>query len=270
MRFLQDPQDKRVCSIEPFTMMALGGGAMAGGSIGKGAAGFFGGKSKADAERKAAQQYIDYTQGQRKEFLDTNRPIYDRLKMYAAGNYGMDADAFRQMKDQINEDYGAGLSDISRISANSAIGKNTGGGNVYTPGRYDRTTRLLGQNLAANRAKMMRDLNVKNEELAESNRRWAVSALPTYSPGLPATPMMSPDTFRSLNAVAPVGDYIGEIFGSVGQMGAPFLNAGAQGAIFQRLMAARRGSGVSDGGVDWSSPHSAMLEYNPGYDYGIG
>jgi hypothetical protein len=123
---------------------------------------------------------------------------------------------------------------------------------------------LLGQNLAANKAKMMRDLNVQNEQLAESNRRWAVSALPTYSPGLPATPMMSPDTFRSLNAVAPVGDYIGEIFGTVGQMGAPFLQAGAQGAmmgpIYERLQQARvnqpgpYASGYSYPGVTQSYP----------------
>ncbi len=266
MRFLTDyhPQAKRFCSIGPLAMMGIGAGVGGAGMIGKGLGGMFAGKEKANAARDAAREYMAYTQGQRQKFLDTNRPVYDRLKMYAAGNYGMDADAFRGMKDQIQEDYGQGLSDISRISAGSAIGKNSGGGNVYTPGRYDQTTRLLGQNLAANKAKMMRDLNVQNEQLAENNRRWAVSALPTYSEGLPATPMMSPDVFSQAHSVAPVGDYIGEMFGSIGQMGMPFMQAGAQGAImgpiYEKLMAARGGmpgpyaSGYSFPGVTQSYP----------------
>jgi hypothetical protein len=63
MRFLEDfnPQAKRFCSIEPMTMMALGGAAAGGmGALGKSLGGMFGGKSLAEAAREAAREYIGY------------------------------------------------------------------------------------------------------------------------------------------------------------------------------------------------------------------
>mgnify|MGYP001199866565 FL=1 len=209
----------------PAMMMALGGGAL---SVGGGIAKAFGGDSQAKAARKAAQMYIDYQERERKKFLDANSPIRDKLMQYSQGNSGYDADLVRGMKDDVNEDYGQGLADVSRISANSAVGKNSGGGNVYTPGRYDRATRQLGQNLAMNKAKMIRDVNQKNADMAISNQRFAVSALPTYSPGLSATPQIGYDAFQGLNAVAPVGNYIGDMLQSVGQ---PAMSAGMDGLV---------------------------------------
>lgn len=50
--------------MEPFTMMALGGGAA---SIGGGVAKMFGGQSEAKAAQKAAQMYIDYQNREREE-----------------------------------------------------------------------------------------------------------------------------------------------------------------------------------------------------------
>lgn len=79
---------------------------------------------------------------------------------------------------------------MSRIAGTSAVSKNSGGGNVYTPGRYDRAVRTMGQNLAASKAKLIRDVNQKNADMAVSNQRFAVSALPIYTPGLSATPQI--------------------------------------------------------------------------------
>ena len=211
--------------MEPFTMMALGGGAA---SIGGGIAKAFGGDSQAKAARKAAQMYIDYQNREREKFLGATSPIRDKLMTYSQGKSGYDEDLMRGMKDDVNEDYGQGLADMSRIAGTSAVSKNSGGGNVYTPGRYDRATRVLGQNLAANKAKMIRDVNQKNADMAVSNQRFAVSALPTYTPGLSATPQIGYDAFQGLNAVAPVGNYIGDMLQSVGQ---PAMSAGMDGLV---------------------------------------
>jgi len=211
--------------MEPFTMMALGGGAM---SVGGGVAKMFGGQSQAKAAQKAAQMYIDYQERERNKFLGATSPIREKLMTYADGKSGYDEDLLRGMKDDVNEDYGQGLADLSRISAGSAVGKNSGGGNVYTPGRYDRATRQLGQNLAANKAKMIRDVNQKNADMAVSNQRFAVSALPTYTPGLSATPQIGYEAFQGLNATAPVGNYIGDMLQS---LGSPAMSAGMDGLV---------------------------------------
>ena len=211
--------------MEPFTMMALGGGAA---SIGGGIAKAFGGDSQAKAARKAAQMYIDYQNREREKFLGATSPIRDKLMTYSQGKSGYDEDLMRGMKDDVNEDYGQGLADMSRIAGTSAVSKNSGGGNVYTPGRYDRAVRTIGQNLAANKAKMIRDVNQKNADMAVSNQRFAVSALPTYTPGLSATPQIGYEAFQGLNAVAPVGNYIGDMLQSVGQ---PAMSAGMDGLV---------------------------------------
>lgn len=209
----------------PAMMMALGGGAL---SVGGGIAKAFGGNSQAKAARKAAQMYIDYQNREREKFLGATSPIRDKLMQYSEGKTGYDEGLMRGMKDDVNEDYGQGLADVSRISAGSAIGKNSGGGNVYTPGRYDRATRQLGQNLAMNKAKMIRDVNQKNADMAVSNQRFAVSALPTYTPGLSATPQIGYDAFQGLNATAPVGNYVGDILSGLGQ---PAMSAGMDGLV---------------------------------------
>lgn len=209
----------------PAMALALGGGAL---SIGGGVAKAFGGDSQAKAARKAAQMYIDYQNREREKFLSATSPIRDKLMTYSEGKFGYDEDLLRGMKDDVNEDYGQGLADMSRITANSAVGKNSGGGNVYTPGRYDRATRQLGQNLAANKAKMIRDVNQKNADMAVSNQRYAISALPTFTPGLSSTPQIGYDAFQGLNAVAPVGNYVGDIMQS---LGSPAMSAGMDGLV---------------------------------------
>lgn len=209
----------------PAMALALGGGAL---SVGGGIAKAFGGDSQAKAARKAAQMYIDYQNREREKFLGATSPIREKLMTYADGKSGYDEDLLRGMKDDVNEGYGQGLADMSRITANSAVGKNSGGGNVYTPGRYDRATRQLGQNLAANKAKMIRDVNQKNADMAVSNQRYAISALPTFTPGLSATPQIGYDAFQGLNAVAPVGNYVGDIMQS---LGSPAMSAGMDGLV---------------------------------------
>lgn len=222
----------------PAMIMAGVGGL---GAIGGGVMNAFGGDKQAKAARKAAQMYIDYQKGERQKFLDATSPIRDKLMQYSQGTTGYDPSLVRGMKDDVNEDYGQGLADVSRISANSAVGKNSGGGNVYTPGRYDRATRQLGQNLAMNKAKMIRDVNQKNADMAVSNQRFAVSALPTYTPGLSATPQIGYDAFQGLNAVAPWENYAGNIMSSMGQsaMGAGMQGV-ATGAIYDKLIQAQR------------------------------
>ncbi len=213
-------------------MAGLGGLGVVGGGISKA----FGGNSQAKAARKAAQMYIDYQNREREKFLGATSPIRDKLMTYSQGKSGYDEDLLRGMKDDVNEDYGQGLADMSRITANSAVGKNSGGGNVYTPGRYDRATRQLGQNLAANKAKMIRDVNQKNADMAVSNQRFAVSALPTYTPGLSATPQIEYGAFQGLNAVAPWENYVGDIMQS---LGSPAMSAGmdwlARGPIVEKF-----------------------------------
>lgn len=246
--------------MEPFTMMALGGGAA---SIGGGIAKMFGGQDQAKAAREAAKQYIAYQERERQKFLDATSPIRDKLMSYSQGNVGYDEALLRGMKDDVNEDYGQGLADVSRISANSAVGKNSGGGNVYTPGRYDRATRVLGQNLAANKAKMIRDVNQKNADMAVSNQRFAVSALPTYSPGLSATPQIGYDAFQGMNAVAPVGNYVGDMLQGLGQ---PALQAGfdglTRGPIAERLARIQAQNQQANQAKSWDNFYtSPYLQY---------
>ena len=221
----------------PAMMMAGAGTAL---SVGGGVAKMFGGQSQAKAAQKAAQMYIDYQERERKKFLDANSPdprqthvVLTRQRRVRRGH-----DAGHEGRRQRGLWTGPRrcLSNLGWL----AIGKNSGGGNVYTPGRYDRALRQLGQNLAMNKAKMIRDVNQKNADLAVSNQRFAVSAMPTYSPGLSATPQIGYDAFQGLNATAPVGNYIGDMMQSLGQ---PAMSAGfdglVKGPIAERLAQAR-------------------------------
>ena len=209
----------------PAMMMAGAGAAL---SVGAGIAKAFGGDSQAKAARKAAQMYIDYQNRERDKFLTATSPIRDKLMQYSEGKSGYDEDLMRGMKDDVNEDYGQGLADMLRLAGTSVVLKNSGGGNVYTPGRYDRAVRTMGQNLAANKAKLIRDVNQKNADMAVNNQRFAVSALPTYTPGLSATPQIGYDAFQGLNATAPVGNYVGDILSGLGQQA---MSAGMDGLV---------------------------------------
>lgn len=235
----------------------------------------FGGNSQAKAMRQAMEKYLAYQDDQRRKFLDSPETgaIRSKLNQYIAGDVGYGEDFMRESSDRAYEDYGKGLSDLSRMANESATAKNAGG-TIYTPGRRDRTTRLLGQNLASQRANTLRDLNQKNRETALSNQRFAISALPTFMPGTPATPMAGPDVFQGLNATNPVGSYVGQGFN---QFANPMYSVWMQnemGPLYEKLYQARFGAPAavaapSGGGVNWNAPNPAMYQFDANYDYGL-
>jgi len=143
-------------------------------------------------------------------------------------NYNPEADPTLK---NITENYGMGLRDIQR----DVLGAGVHPGGVYTPGGSDRAAMLLGQNLTASRAQMMRDTQMQNE-------RFAIGALPTYSPGLPATPMPSSDVFTA-GTPPGAGSFLGPAVSSGGQLAVsammPGLQAEAYGPIVKSLYASR-------------------------------
>ena len=205
-------------------MPAIAAAAIGGvGAVGGGALSFFGAQSQAKAMKQAMQQYIDYTNQQRKTFLDANAPVTNLLKSYIPGTPQYNPEADPTLK-TIGENYGQGLRDVQK----DVLGSGVHPGGVYTPGGSDRAAMLLGQNLTASKAQMMRDTQM-------SNQRFAIGALPTYSPGLPATPMPSADVFGA--GVSPgAGSFLGPAVGAVSQ---PFVNAAAYGPMYDALNKAR-------------------------------
>jgi hypothetical protein len=175
--------------------LALGGGALSG--LGS----FFGGKSKAKQEREAANRYMAYITNERKTFLDQpeSQAIRKRLGTYTEGKTGYDPDILESMNLGTYEDYGKGLADMKRIGRQNAVSP----GGVYTPGRQDRTMRILGENLGTRRAEALRSTKVQNANVALQNQRFAVGALPTYLPGLPQTPTIDPSVFQAASAQGP-------------------------------------------------------------------
>lgn len=121
------------------------------------------------------------------------------------------------------------LADMTRLTQKAGAGS-TG---VYTPGRADRTTRLMGQNIAANRATSIRDINTKNADVALNNQRFAISALPTYMPGTPATNIPSPDVFLKAGETPSFGSYLGP---ALSQAGNTFANMSMFGPVMQRML----------------------------------
>ena len=210
--------------------LIVGGSALAGSGLN-----FLGGQSQSKAVRKAMEDYINYTQGQRNLFL--NQPetgaIREKLNTYIGGNVGYSDDTLNTMKSGVYEDYGKSLADMTRLTGKAGAAS-TG---VYTPGRADRTSRLLGENIAANRANAIRDITTKNADVALSNQRLAVSALPTYMPGLPATPTISPDVFANANAVAPAGSYFGP---AITQAGSQYANLSIMSPIMEKLLTSQQ------------------------------
>lgn len=224
-----------------------GGAALAGGGLS-----FLGASNQAKAHRAAMERYINYLQGQRDLFLNQEESgaIRNRLKSFIGGNVGYNPGTLQDMKAGVYEDYGRSLADLERISGKAGAGA-TG---VYTPGRASRTTRLLGQNIAANRANSIRDVNMKNADVALNNERLAISALPTYMPGLPATPTFGPDVFAS-GTPPHIGSYLGPALSQAGQT---YANLSIMGPIMEKLLTSQ------------ANPYAGIVAANmmngPGYN----
>ena len=217
--------------------MPLGGAglALAGSSLAGAGLSFMGQQSSAKAMRKAMQDYIDYQNNQRKTFLDQpeTTAIKAKLNSYISGDVGYAPDVVDSMKQGVYEDYGKGLADINQNAAGAGL---TPGG-AYSPGRTDRAVRRLGENIAVNRAQSLRDIKAKNADVALNNQRFAVSALPTYMPGIPSTPTVGPDVFQGLNSVAPFGSTFGPALSSTASsMFMPYIQADAYGPIMEQMM----------------------------------
>lgn len=206
--------------------VAVGGSALVGSGLS-----FAGASSAASKSRQAMERYIQELNDQRKTFLDQpeSGAIRKRLGDYIEGNAGYSNDLLSQMKGQTQEAYGNSLADMTRLTGKAGAGS-TG---VYTPGRADRTSRLLGQNIAANRANSMRDINQKNADVALNNQRLAISALPTYMPGLPATQVAGPDVYAATGNYPQLGSYLGPALQQAGQT---YANFRMMGPIMERML----------------------------------
>lgn len=224
--------------------VGVGGSALVGGGLS-----FLGASSQSKKVRQAMQDYINYTEGQRNTFL--NQPessaIRKKLESYIPGDQGYNADILSSMKSGVQEAYGNSLADMTRLTGKAGAAS-TG---VYTPGRADRTSRLLGQNIAANRANSIRDIHQKNADVALNNQRLAISALPTYLPGMPATQPISPDVFLKKAEEPHWGSFLGPAIAQAGQQ------IGIYGPLMQRML----GGGQASGGGTLPTP--SMNAVNP-------
>lgn len=264
----RDFTGSKFCCMEPTTMAAIGiGGSLAGGGLS-----FLGANSQSKRIRQAMQDYLNYINNARNTFLNQEETgaIRNRLKSFIGGNVGYGDDVLKNMRAGVIEDYGKSLADMTRLTSSAGAGR-TG---VYTPGRADRTARLLGQNIAAMRANNMRDIATKNADVALNNERFAVSALPTYMPGLPSTPTIGPDVFMNKAAGADFPSFLGQAITGATQ---PFLMGAAYGPIMQAMMS--RGYGLPPGAVpegwepitSWSVPPTSrwsggdFIVNTPGY-----
>lgn len=174
-------------------MMMMGGGA-----ISKALGGLFGGKAKQTGQQDAARDYMRYMEGERNKFINdpNSAGIRSRLGTMATGNVGFSDPALKAMRGGLQEDYGKSLKDVGEQTRSASV--MPGGG--YAPGRAARTSRLLGENLAVRKAEGNRAITTANEQQANSNMRYAISALPTYTPGFSQTPQLDPGTFLNLHA----------------------------------------------------------------------
>lgn len=196
------------------------GGIVAGGALAGSALSFMGAQSAAKSTRDAMNQYINNLNNQRNTFLSQpeSTAIREKLGSYIKGDVGYSPEVLNGMRAGVTEDYGKSLADLTRLTGKAGAGS-TG---VYNQGRSDRTARLMGQNIASNRATSMRDVTKQNADVALNNQRMAISALPTYLPGMPATQVPGPDAYQGLNAQANIGSYAGPAIasaaGSIGSM----------------------------------------------------
>lgn len=214
--------------MDPLMLGAVAGGAqLLGGGLS-----FLGANSQSKAVRQAMERYISEVNRQRDLFL--NQPestaIRSKLQSYIGGDVGYSPETVEGMKKGVYEDYGKSLADMTRLTQKAGAGS-TG---VYTPGRADRTSRLLGQNIAANRATSIRDINQKNADVALNNQRFAISALPTYMPGTPATNIPGADVFLKAGETPSAGSYLGP---ALGQAANSVGNMALMGPVYERMMA---------------------------------
>ena len=177
---------------------------------------FLGASNSARQTRAAMQRYLDELNTQRQTFLDQpeSRELRRRLGEYATGNVGYGSDTLKDMKATVYEDYGKGMSDMTRMVSKGG----SGASGVFTPGRASRTARLASQNIAANRANSIRDVNKANADVALSNQRFAASALPTYMPGTPSTTVASPDVYLKSMESPDWASFLGQGLTQAGQI----------------------------------------------------
>ena len=251
------------------TAALIGGGVGAAGSMAGGALSFFGAQSQAKASRQAAETYRNYINEQRNTFLKENAPVAARLRSMIPGTAEYNPEADPTLK-TIGENYGQGLRDVQR----DVLGSGVRPGGVYTPGGSDRTAMLLGQNLTASKAQMMRDTQMNNE-------KYATAALPTYSAGLPATPMPSESSFMA--GIPPAaGSFMGPAINQAAQTGVqlmgPSINAQAMGPVWEKIYGATKGtqpalnsSGYAVGGGEFGNRVLSGADFNfsnSGTNYG--
>lgn len=222
-----DRRRDRYCTIEPITAAALigGGTALAGSGLS-----FMGANKQNKAIRAAMERYLADLRQQRQTFLDQpeSQEIRRRMQGYLGGEVGYNPQILRGMRAGVTEDYGKSLADMTRLTKSAGAGSS----GVMTPGRADRTSRLLGQNIASNRATSMRDIATKNADVALNNQRFAVSAMPSYLPGLPSTPTPGPDIYSA--GIGPgAGSYIGPGLSQAGQTASQMM---LYGPIMQKMM----------------------------------
>lgn len=171
---------------------------MGAGAISSALGGIFGAKEKKNAAQEGAKAYMDYNQGERDKFINdpNSAGIRSRLGTMATGNVGFSDPSLKAMRGGLQEDYGKALRDVGDQTRSAGV--MPGGG--YAPGRASRTARLLGENLAVRKAEGNRAITTANEAQAQNNMRYAIGALPTYTPGFSQTPQMDPGTFQNLHA----------------------------------------------------------------------
>jgi hypothetical protein len=128
--------------MEPFTMMALGGGALSVGGVGRQRCLVaWIPPSEGRAQSGSDVYRLSGAASARSSSMPTVRSSTSSMRMAEGKSRDMSDDVLRGMKDDVNEDYGQGLADMSRIAGTSAVSARIrAGGNVYTPGRYDRAT----------------------------------------------------------------------------------------------------------------------------------
>lgn len=225
----------------------LGGSALAGGGLS-----FLGASSSAKSSRQAMERYLAELNRQRQVFLDQpeSGAIRQKLGTYIDGTAGYSDDLLNSMKAQTQEAYGNSLADMTRLTGKAGAAS-TG---IYTPGRADRTARLLGQNIASNRANSMRDIHQKNADVALNNQRFAVSALPTYLPGMPATQVAGPDVYAAAGNTPSMGSFMGP---AIQQAGNTWAQYQLYAPIIQRMM----GGNMAAGGG--TNPGQSMNQVNP-------
>lgn len=244
---------------DPVTIGLLAGG----GGIASGIGSIFGANKTAKAIKKAMEMYLNYLNQQRNLFLSQPETgtIRSTLGRWAKGDVGFDPQALEGIRSGLYDDYGRSLGELQRLYGQAGVQPGSGGG-VYRPGAQQRTMRLYGQQLAHQRAQSLRDLALQDAQQRIANTQFAISALPTYMPGLPATPVASPSVFQGLTTPGVgFGQGLFSTLGSGIQSGLnAYLQAGQMGTLnqlqpmLQELLIRLGGSGIIGGGGSTGRP----------------